>query len=137
MPVYRIIVEQGNQLPAKEAFLNVNAFFNRFIVKLSSTYKLKHAQLNMLCCLHSIVRARGKPQAFALSTLSRNFYTPWQHKAKFIAYCHDMHEKGLVTLEYKGQIKGSKIAITHLGNSVLDEFYDEFKQCMQNFPIQG
>lgn len=137
MPVYGLIVEKGNKIPSKEAFLNVNAHFNRFVVKKSSQYNLSHTTLQILACLYVITKARGKDTPFALTTLSRNYYTPFKRYKMFIAKCYELHNSGLVNLHYLGTTRGAKIQITLLGINVLDQLYDDFKECMKYFPIQG
>jgi len=137
MPVYRIIVENGNVIPTKQAFINVSAHFNRYVVKLSSQYKVNHGALQILCCLYVIVQARGKQTPFALTTLSRNYYVPFHRYKRFLAHVHELHRQGLLSLDYVGTVKGSKVAITLLGINVIDQLYKDFEECMQNFPIQG
>jgi hypothetical protein len=137
MPVYRIIVENGNVIPSKQAFLNVSAHFNRFVVKTSSLYNLSHSTLQILSCLYVIIQARGNNKPFALTTLSRNYFVSSKRYKLFIARCFELHRNGLITLQYEGKVKGAKVAITHLGIKALDELYEDFKMCMLDFPIQG
>lgn len=121
-------------MPSFPAFLAMSAAFNRYTKKLRRDQKLRQPHLNLLCCIQWLHYAKNHNDMFAVQTLIHNYGTSYEQVSTLITYLFHLKALHLVTFDYTGHVKGSKIAITILGLNKVNELYQELERVVNYYP---